>query len=90
MKYIESFREGERISDVYLCKNKTSATAKNGKAYENVTLQDKTGTVDAKIWDPNSAGIGDFSAMNYVAVTGEIVIFQGSPQLNIRRARIAH
>ena len=89
MKYIESFREGERISDVYLCKNKTSATAKNGKAYENVTLQDKTGTVDAKIWDPNSAGIGDFSAMNYVAVTGEIVIFQGSPQLNIRRARIA-
>ena len=89
MKFIETFREGERISDVYLCKNKTQATAKNGKAYENVTLQDKTGTVDAKIWDPNSAGIGDFAAMNYVAVTGEVVLFQGSPQLNIRRARIA-
>ncbi len=89
MKYIETFHEGDRITDIYLCKNKISATAKNGKAYENVTLQDKTGTVDAKIWDPNSAGIGDFGVMNYVAITGEVVLFQGSPQLNIRRARIA-
>ena len=54
MKYIEAFREGDKISEVYLCKYRQSATAKNGKAYENVVLQDKTGTIDAKIWDPNS------------------------------------
>ena len=54
MKYIESFREGERISGIYLCKNRQSAVTKTGKAYENVILQDKTGTADAKIWDPNS------------------------------------
>ena len=51
MKYIESFREGDKINDVYLCKYKQSATAKNGKMYENVILQDKTGTIDAKVWD---------------------------------------
>ena len=54
MKYIESFREGDKINDVYLCKYKQSATAKNGKMYENVILQDKTGTIDAKVWG-NSA-----------------------------------
>ena len=34
-----------------------SAVTKNGKPYENVILQDKTGTIDGKIWDPNSQGI---------------------------------
>ena len=61
MKYIESFREGDKINDIYLCKYKQSATAKNGKMYENVILQDKTGTIDAKVWDPNSSGIGEFA-----------------------------
>ena len=39
MKYIEAFREGDKINEVYLCKYKQAATAKNGKAYENVILQ---------------------------------------------------
>ncbi len=89
MKYIESFREGDRISDIYLCKRRQQAVAKNGKAYENVTLQDKTGCVEAKIWDPNSSGIGDFSEMDYVYVTGDVTSFQGNLQLNIKRTRKA-
>ena len=89
MKYIETFREGDRISDIYLCKVRQQAVSKNGKAYENVKLQDKTGMIDAKIWDPGSSGIGEFDAMCYVHVTGEITMFQGSPQLNIKRLRRA-
>lgn len=85
MKYIEQLREGERISDVYLCKFKQSAVTKNGKAYENIILQDKTGTVDAKIWDPNSAGIGDFDQMDYIYVHGEVSNFQGTLQVSIKR-----
>ncbi len=87
MKYIESFREGERINDVYLCKFKQSALTKTGKAYDNVILQDKTGTIDAKIWEPGSMGIDDFEAMDYVAVTGDVSSFQGSLQLSIKRVR---
>ena len=51
MRYIDSFREGMHISDVYLCKNRQIALTKNGKEYGNLVLQDKTGTIDAKIWD---------------------------------------
>ena len=51
MRYIEQFREGMRVSDVYLCKTKQHAVTKNGKEYASVLLQDKTGTVDCKIWD---------------------------------------
>lgn len=87
MKYIESLREGERISEVYLCKYKQSALTKSGKPYDNVILQDKTGTIDAKIWDPGSVGIEEFDTLDYVAITGDITSFQGNLQLSIKRLR---
>lgn len=87
MKFIETLREGERINDVYLCKYKQSAVTKNGKPYENVILQDKTGTIDAKIWEPNSMGIDDFDMMDYVAVVGDVSNFQGALQVSIKRVR---
>ncbi len=89
MRFIDTFREGDHIADVYLCKYKQSAVSKNGKAYENVILQDRTGTIDAKIWEPSSSGIDSFEAMDYVDIKGEVTNFQGSLQLNIRRARKA-
>ena len=89
MKFIETLREGEKVGDIYLCKYKQAAVTKNGKAYENVILQDKTGTIDAKIWDPDSQGIDDFAAMDYVDVVGDVTNFQGTLQLNIKRVRRA-
>ena len=53
MKFIKDLKEGDRESDIYLCKHKQSAVTKNGKAYDNVILQDKTGTIDAKVWEPS-------------------------------------
>ncbi len=87
MKYITSLHEGERISEVYLCKSKQTLMTKNGKPYDSVILQDKTGTLDAKIWDTGSVGIEDFEAMDYVAITGDITSFQGNLQCSIKRAR---
>lgn len=88
MKYIKDFKEGDRVSDIYLCKHKQSAVTKNGKPYENVILQDKTGTIDAKIWEPNSAGIEEFDALDYVEVYGEVNNFLGALQVSVKRVRI--
>ncbi len=87
MKFIETFHEGDKINDIYLCKYKQSATAKNGKPYENVIFQDKTGTIDAKIWEPNSSGIEEFGVMDYVFISGDVTSFQGNLQLSVKRAR---
>lgn len=87
MKYIGTLREGERVGDIYLCKVKQTALTKAGKPYESLILQDKTGTLDAKIWDPNSQGIDEFEALDYIAVVGDVTSFQGALQLNIKRVR---
>jgi len=89
MRYVESFREGIHVSDVYLCKNKQIALTKSGKEYGNLILQDKTGTVDAKIWDLGSPGIGNFETLDYVYIDADVTVFQNSNQLNIKRIRKA-
>lgn len=88
MKYIETFREGERVCDIYLCKSKQVAKTKAGKSYYSLVLQDKTGTVDAKVWELNN-GIAHFEALDYIMVDAEVTCFQGSLQMNVRRIRIA-
>ena len=87
MRYIETLREGERIQEIYLCRQRTTAMTKTGKEYENVILQDKTGSWDAKIWDPHSMGIDEFDALDYVEVNGDVTVFNGQTQLSIKRAR---
>ncbi len=90
MKYIKDLHEGEKVSGIYMVKSRVSAVTKNGKNYDNVVLQDKTGTIDCKIWEPNDAGIDEFDKLDYVDVHGEVVSFNNNLQLNIRRARKAH
>lgn len=87
MRYLESLHEGDNVNDIYFIKQKNSATTKNGKTYENIILQDKTGTMDGKIWEPNSAGIDDFEAFDYVEINGQVTSFNGALQINIKRAR---
>jgi 3'-5' exoribonuclease len=90
MKFIKDLSPGDRIADIYMCKHKLSATTKNGKEYYSVTLQDKTGTIDAKIWEPNSDGIDEFDDTDYIDVFGEVTSFNGALQINVKRARKCH
>ena len=87
MKYIKDYKDGDRVFDIYFCKFKSSAVTKNGKSYDNVIIQDKTGTLDAKIWDTNNVGIADFEAMDYIEVYGDVTSFNGALQVNVKRVR---
>lgn len=89
MRFLNELHEGDRVNGIYLCKQKQAATTKNGKPYENLILQDKTGVIDGKIWDPNSLGIDDFDALDYIEIMGDVTSFAGAMQLNIKRARKA-
>ena len=90
MRFLKDLNDGDRVADIYMCKQRTSAVTKNGKNYLSVILQDKTGTMDAKVWDPSSPGIADFDAMDYIEVMGDVSMFNGSLQMSIKRIRVCH
>lgn len=85
MKYIRDLREGDYIkNEIYLCKSKQVLTGKSGKEYVSLVLQDKTGTIDAKIWDFNSE-IEQYEAMDFVHIDARVTSFQDALQLNISK-----
>lgn len=88
MNYIEEYREGNKFYGIYLCKSKQVLKTKAGKTYYSLLLQDKTGIVDAKIWELNN-GIDNFESMDFVMVDGMVTSFQGSRQVNVSRLRKA-
>lgn len=88
MRYINELREGEMVSEVYLCKNKIVGTTKGGKSYYSLQLADGTGILDGKIWELNNA-IEHFESMDYVKVDGQVTSFNNILQLNIKKIRIA-
>jgi 3'-5' exoribonuclease len=89
MRYIDGLCEGETIRNIYLCKGKRSAETRNGKPYDNLLLQDKTGTLDGKVWDPNSQGIADYDEKDFIEVYGDIINYNGNLQMNIKQIRKA-
>ena len=88
MYYLKDYREGAKFSGVYLCKQRQILKSKAGKTYWSLILQDRTGTIDGKIWDLTNA-IEEFDSLDYIACEGSVTSFQGNLQVNITRVRRA-
>lgn len=88
MRYISDLREGDIVKEVYLCKQKQTLISKKGKSYDSLILQDKTGTIDTKIWEL-SCGIDHYEAMDFVYIDGQVNSYQGNLQLSVQRLRRA-
>ena len=86
MKYIKELREGENIIEHYLCKSRQTMKSRNGKNYLSLKLQDKTGMVDAKVWELNHE-IQSFQENDFIKVDAYVTTFNNELQLNVKRIR---
>ena len=89
MQFINKLKDGDKLNSVYHVKTKSQAIAKTGKEYFNVQLADKTGMIDAKIWDTSAIGIEEFKAGDFVYVEGDVISYNNQLQAKVARLRIA-
>ncbi|MCK1984398.1 MULTISPECIES: 3'-5' exoribonuclease YhaM [Peribacillus] len=77
------------VVDIYMyIKTSTKAVASNGKPFLTLILCDKTGEIEAKLWDVSEADEKTYSAEATVKVQGEVQNYRGRSQLKIRNIRI--
>ncbi len=88
MRYINELHEDEHIVEFYFCKQKQTLKTKAGKSYYSLKLQDKTGMIDAKVWDINRE-IQNFEENDYIKIQADVVSHQNNLQLKIGRLRRA-
>ena len=84
MKWIKDFLEGDLIRGPLLVVNANKGITNNGLAYMNVTLQDKTGTIEAKKWDINEADAALINVGNVILVDGDVLNYRDNLQVKIR------
>ncbi|MBI1920448.1 MAG: HD domain-containing protein [Geobacter sp.] len=80
-KFVSDIKDRDHVESVFLVKEKITAMAKNGKPYLNIRLMDKSGEVDAKVWD-NVDVIGSlFERDDFISVKAKASIYLGKMQL---------
>lgn len=82
-QFISDIKDRDTINSVFLVKDKVMAMAKNGKPYMNLRLMDKSGDMDAKLWDNVEALDKLFDKDDFVSVKGKSSVYLNKMQIVI-------
>lgn len=83
--YVSELTPNREIDAIFLVEFKEVRQKRSGEPYLSLTLSDKTGGLDAKMWD-NAAAVADaFDRDDFVRVKGLIQVFQNRPQLTVHK-----
>lgn len=82
---IEKFKEGDSVQGFFLCLEKHIRHSRNGDLYIDLRLRDKTGSINAKIWDNVNELKKKFKSGDPVAVSGNVELFMDRPHLIIKK-----
>lgn len=79
---IKKLQDKDPIQDrAFLVKDKVKGMGKNGRAFLSLLIGDKTGHIDARVWDRVEEIVDTFD-------TGDIVIVKGQVQVYLNRKQI--
>ena len=88
-RFINQFGEHESVNQIFLLGDKQLRKNRNGNLYLQVDLSDKSGSVNARMWNASDADYKSFENGDYVHVEGATQLFQGNVQLIANRIRQA-
>ncbi|SKA89894.1 3'-5' exoribonuclease [Clostridium sp. USBA 49] len=88
-KKINEFQVNERIDGFFIVKSVELKTSLNGKKYMDFTLGDKTGEINAKLWEYSDGDEKRYLKNMLIKVRGLVNLWQNSLQLKIERLREA-
>jgi 3'-5' exoribonuclease len=88
---LASFDEGKLFDGFFLVLLKQQRTTKTNKPYLNLILGDKTGQLEARIWEPGDPRIArDFEKGDIVKARGSASRFDDRLQMKVDQLRKAH
>jgi 3'-5' exoribonuclease len=83
--FVADLEFNEVITSIFLVLSKDIRQKKSGEPYLSLMLGDRTGDVEAKMWDNASEVMNTFDRDDFVRVKGLYQIFQNRPQLTVHK-----
>jgi 3'-5' exoribonuclease len=84
---VRDIKDRDQLKEVFLVKEKITAMAKNGKPYLTIRLMDKSGEVDAKVWDNVEEVAARFEKNDFLEISAKASLYLGKMQLVISELR---
>jgi 3'-5' exoribonuclease len=79
----------QNISSYFLVHEKEIRNTREGKAYLRLELGDRSGTIEARMWDQFDAAVKDINRDDFVKVQARVEIYRNKPQLSLQQLRLA-
>ena len=86
--YISELEPNQIIHGIFLVQHKDIRQKKSGDPYLSLLLADRTGELDAKMWDNAAEVLDAFERDDFVKVKGLYQIFQNRPQLTVHKIAV--
>ncbi len=79
----------QNITSFFLVHEKEIRNTREGKSYLRLELGDRSGTIEARMWDQFDAAVKDINRDDFVKVQARVEIYRNRPQLSLQQVRIA-
>src|SRR5579871_3823038 len=83
--FIKEAEINRNFTTSYLVRSKEIREKKSGEPYLSLSLCDRSGEIEAKMWDNVAEVMDTFERDDFVKVKGLLQIFQNRPQLTIHK-----
>jgi 3'-5' exoribonuclease len=80
-RFVQQLSDGEQVEEVYLVTDKQLRANRNGNLYLQLDLRDRTGSINARLWNAGEHIFRSFDTGDFVLARGKVQLFQGALQI---------
>lgn len=80
-RFVHELADGEAVEDVFLVSDKQLRANRNGNLYIQADLRDRSGVINARLWNAGEPLFRSFDVGDFVRARGKVQLFQGALQL---------
>ena len=85
--YIKELEANKTFTTSFLVRSKEIREKKTGEPYLSLWLCDRTGEIEAKMWDNVADVLDSFERDDFVKIKGLIQVYHNRPQLTVHKVR---
>ncbi len=87
--FVTDLNSEQSITTFFLVHEKEIRNTREGKPYLRLELGDRSGTIEARMWDQFDAAAKGISRDDFVKVSARVEIYRNKPQLSLQQLRLA-
>ncbi len=87
--YVTDLLSEQNITSFFLVHEKELRNTREGRAYLRLELGDRSGTIEARMWDQFENAAKDINRDDFVKVQARVELYRNRPQLALIQLRLA-